>query len=260
MIPSSSKIVLAEGDVAEPDLGLGPGEFNKLGERIDAIIHCAANRSFWDAHQVTRLTNVRSVRTLACLTAVHGSVLHVLSSGAVDKYGEDANNRCPPTDGSDGYVASKWAAEQYLRKAFAEVGLSSTIHRPTVSAGGSSTKQVQEAAQSLLEFAAKLGKQPDSAQVRGTVDLAPAADIADKVTAAVLADASSHRLPGVRVIHHPGQLRATTEDLAKCVAETEHLPNLALPKLPLLEWFGEAKKQGFHSLSLRSSSRPLTII
>lgn len=246
---SSSKIAIVEGDIAQPDLGLSRDELTRLGEKTDAIIHCAANRNFWDAYQVTRITNVQSVKTLARLATMGGSCLHILSSGAVGEYGEDDSGKLPPVDGSDGYVSSKWAAEQYLRNAFAAIGLSSSIHRPTATIASSSKEQVQTVAQNLVGFAAEVGKQPDFGNVRGVIDFAPAADIAKKIVASVLADVSASRVAGVGVVEHPGQLRATTTDLAEYIVEMEGSSDFfKLPKMPLLLWFGAAKKAGFSQL------------
>ncbi|BAU28745.1 amino acid adenylation domain-containing protein/thioester reductase-like protein [Aneurinibacillus soli] len=59
-----SRIVIVEGDLSEPDLGISPDVRDHLSEKIDAIIHCAADvRHFGDSSQFEKV-NVRGTSSL----------------------------------------------------------------------------------------------------------------------------------------------------------------------------------------------------
>ena len=244
---SSPKISVVEGDLSLPNLGLSETDFTGLAQNTDVVLHCAANRNFWDGYEVLRPVNVDSVKTLARLALLNSSKLHVLSSGAVEVYGEGSKDTQPSTDGYDGYVASKWAAEQYLNKAAQELGLNVTVHRPEATkVGGRSSVGAEAAAQELISFAKTIGTRPDFSRVEGTVDMAPANDIAGRVVADVCGVESGRSPSKITVVRHAGKLRATTGDLALHASKIDGAAELeALPTIPVLKWFGKAKRAGF---------------
>lgn len=108
---NSPKISLLYGDLSKSNLGLSLAEFDTLPSDVDVIMHCGANRSFWDSYDVLGDVNVGACKELARLASKRRIHLHFISSGSVQQY-DDVK---PPTDGSDGYVSSKWAAEQIGR-------------------------------------------------------------------------------------------------------------------------------------------------
>ncbi|KAL5356525.1 hypothetical protein BJX96DRAFT_171691 [Aspergillus floccosus] len=245
-LPTDPKIFVVDADLSLPNMGLSEIDFNALAQTTDIVLHCAANRNFWDGYEVLRPTNVDSVKTLVNLALLNHSKLHVLSSGAVEVY--EATQ--PPSDGSDGYVASKWVVEQYLRNAAQAVGLDATVHRPEAARTDSSSyENVRDAVEELITVAkGKLGTRPDFGRVEGTVHMAPVNDIADRIVANVCGvHGEDARSPGnISVLRYAGTLRATTADLAihaSKIAGAEEFE--ALPMMPVLQWFGEAKRAGF---------------
>jgi hybrid polyketide synthase / nonribosomal peptide synthetase ACE1 len=250
LFSSSLKISVVEGDLSLPNLGLSETDFTGLAQNTDVVLHCAANRNFWDGYEVLRPVNVDSVKTLARLALLNSSKLHVLSSGAVEVYGEGNKDTQPSTDGSDGYVASKWAAERYLSKAAQELGLNVTVHRPEATKVGSSgsSGSVGAMVQELISFAKTMGTRPDFGRVEGTVDMAPADDVAGRVVADVCGakDEGGRGPSKITVVCHAGKLRATTGDLALHASKMEGAAEFeALPTMPVLKWLGEAKRAGF---------------
>ena len=260
LFTSSPKLSMIEGDLSLSDLGLSSSAFTSLAQNTDAILHCAANRNFWDGYEVLRSVNVNGVRTLARLALLNCSMLHVLSSGAVTLYGEEEGSISPnpPTDGSDGYVASKWAAEQYLDTAARELGLDVTVHRPEATQVSSSSGSVEAVSQELITLSQAMHARPDFGRVEGTVDMAPVEEVAGRIVAEVCDEKTrkdkqrGDRGPGktdVRVVHHPGRLHATTGDLVRHAAQMDGAEEFAtLPGMPVLKWFGEAKRAGFGQL------------
>ena len=57
---SSEKIIMHQGDLSLPFLGLPESEFWALSDEVDVILHLGAVRSFWDSYHVLRPTIVSS--------------------------------------------------------------------------------------------------------------------------------------------------------------------------------------------------------
>lgn len=254
LFSSSPIISVIEGDLSLPNLGLTETDFTGLAQATDVVLHCAANRNFWDGYEVLRPVNVGSVKTLARLALLNTSEMHILSSGAVEVYGEDAQ---PPTEGSDGYAATKWTAERYLSRASQELGLKVMVHRPEATKVGvsstgfdsdsdSGNESVRAVAQELISLAKTMGTRPDFGRVEGTVHMASADEMAGRIVADVCGAHPGGEVRDLAIVHHAGNLRATTGDLALHASTMEGAAEFeALPAIPLLKWFGEAKRAGF---------------
>ncbi|KAL1860948.1 putative Hybrid PKS-NRPS biosynthetic cluster [Paecilomyces lecythidis] len=137
MTAATSKVIIHEGDLTYPRLGLPEDTFLSLSSETDVIIHSGANRSFWGRYDSLRAVNVLSTKELVRLAAYarrdHGKVIpiHFLSTSRNSYSNEDF---IPPTDGSMGYAASKWASERYLQNAAAQhLGLPVYIHQTAAS-------------------------------------------------------------------------------------------------------------------------------
>jgi hybrid polyketide synthase/nonribosomal peptide synthetase ACE1 len=79
-------------------------------------------------------------------------------------------------------------------------------------------------------------------------DIAPVLDIADRIVANVCEsqDEEARSLGNIHVLRYAGTLRATTADLAMHASEMAGAAEFeALPMMPVLQWFGEAKRAGF---------------
>ncbi|KAF3769442.1 hypothetical protein M406DRAFT_20616, partial [Cryphonectria parasitica EP155] len=140
MVASSPKIITHKGDLSEPWLGLGSeAAFVALAGEVDGILHLAAVRSFWDNYHVLRPSNVEPTRQLVRLAAARRVPLHYISTAGVviATTAQDgtvgparsADAYKPASDGSDGYVASRWVCEQMLEKASRDLGLPVSVHR-----------------------------------------------------------------------------------------------------------------------------------
>lgn len=240
LFSTSAKIRTIVTDLEEPNAGLSMSDFEDLSENTDVILHCAANRSFWDSYETVCPVNVKAAKTLARMAAFNNAHVHLLSSGAVSAFesGKEASLPRPPTDGSDGYVASKWVVERYFENAANECGIPVTIHRPTkADAANGGMNDADVVIEELLNVAREMGARPDFTGVRGKVDLAPVSNIAAAVLASILQDDDSH---GIDVIEHTATIRADVDDFVHREAVVAKLP-----AMPILQWIGEAKKAGF---------------
>jgi hybrid polyketide synthase/nonribosomal peptide synthetase ACE1 len=244
---AEEKITSRQANLSQPFLGMSQDSFTALAEKVDVVIHCAANRSFWDRYEVLRADNLDSVKELTRLAAHRAIPLHFISSGAVKSYNGAATK--PPLDGSDGYVSTKWAAETFLRRATAALNIPISIHRPIgvpESTSENATLRSDVICQ-LLSITGELGTRPSFNGVKGTVDVVPVHDIAQALHQAIYSsfvkNAIGQDANSVRVLEHAGALRVSVEDFAIHLQADIKLRDL--PSLPILDWFGKAKKAGF---------------
>ena len=237
----SPKVKFIYADLSQPNLGLSPTGFAALSEKADIVVNCAANRSFWDGYETLRPVNVNAVKELARLCLVNNASFHMLSSGAVQIY----NGAAPPADGSDGYVASKWAAETFLRKTAMSLGLQVYLHRPLPTppgrSGNASNVSPQAVLKELLHIVRTLGKRPDFSVVSGYLDVAPVNEVIDDMVASIAS--AGQEIGSVEVIAHTARLRVRVKDFADHVERDSGLK--VLPAMSPLYWFRDAKMVGF---------------
>lgn len=245
------KVTFIRADLSQPNLDLPDDVYTALANEVDVIVHCAANRSFWDTYQALRPDNLDSVKmlTLLAATSEYAVPLHVISSGAVSTY-EGAGNT-PPRDGSDGYVASKWAAEVFLRGVAATSHMPIYTHRPgPIRTEARSETDPLAVVGELMMLAGKLSLRPDFEGVKGSVDIAPTGRIVGAIRKAVAKSTSAAEEgrgdEAIHVLNHEATLRVFVEEFAAHLQKDEVLCNL--PSVPILEWFGLAKKAGFSYL------------
>ncbi|KAL3590854.1 Hybrid PKS-NRPS synthetase fsa1 [Fusarium poae] len=153
-----------------------------------------------------------------------------LSSGAVAKYN---NGLRPPADGGDGYVATKWASEAFLKQAVDSIGLSVFNHHPV---GCESVKQSEEENISIvnefMQIVKSLGCRPSFEGVGGFADVMLVSEV-------VGATFNSQTGKGLCILEHKAHQRAYVESFATVVESDD------IPSIPILEWFRRAKMAGF---------------
>ncbi|EHA27435.1 hypothetical protein ASPNIDRAFT_128601, partial [Aspergillus niger ATCC 1015] len=175
VVASSSKISVHEGDLSAPRLGLSETEFAALAQQADMIIHSGANRSFFSTYDQVQAINVQSTKELALMSAAslrdHRRVVpfHFLS-------GSEAATIEPASDGSQGYVASKWASERFLEKYAEQLRLPVHIHRqlPVPEGREAQGEELDQILQEFVDVAAKMTELPNSTTWGGHYDLIPA--------------------------------------------------------------------------------------
>ena len=230
----SKKILTRRGDLTLPQFGLTQRDYTDIAREVDFIIHSGANRSFWDNYETLRATNVSPLLELIKLALPNKVPIHFVSSGGVLEY----DSKTPPIDGSNGYVASKWAAEQLLSKAAATLGIPAFIHRP-LAATESAISTPSQVLDELTALALKMQTRPSFEGLHGSIDLVPHGDFLDKMLAALFEDSSSH-LP--RIISHYSKMRVNLRSFVDHMEQNEKLRDFKT--MPALEWVGQAKKNG----------------
>ncbi len=132
------RLIAVEGDLSESNLGLSPDMRYELADRIDTVIHCAADvRHFGDAEHFEKI-NVRGTSLLLdIIRGKQGTHFHHISTVSVPEdlaasgqwehfvqYGDFSYSTVLENE----YSNSKLRAENVIRTAMKE-GVSATIHR-----------------------------------------------------------------------------------------------------------------------------------
>nr|QCQ29632.1 polyketide synthase-nonribosomal peptide synthase [Alternaria oxytropis] len=240
---SSHKIQIEEADLPS----LPPDDI--LSE-ADCILHCAADRNFWDGYHALRPINVDAAKALAHVSVRTGAALHVLSSGAVATYEDEDDARSPRPSSKDGYISTKWVTERYLKRVARHTAVPITAHRPTqarCSEGEINMQYEASVADDMILISKRLGYRPDFTNLSGTIDIARLQDVTAAIVRSITSKDCSHTA-AMTVIDYPGSERISLEGLASLYnALLQHSENRSVAELPtksVLFWIGDAKRTG----------------
>ncbi|KAL7941948.1 hypothetical protein V8C42DRAFT_360388 [Trichoderma barbatum] len=235
-----SKVVIHKGDLSSPLLGLTEEEFRSLSSEVDVILHMGAVRSFWDNYNVLRPSNVQSTKELVKLAAPRHIPIHYISTvGVLPQDTTEAVSAAvyaPAVDGTNGYVASRWASERILERSSEELGVPASIYRFLPASQKLSPVEVLD---EFVRFVDVLGIMPEMNDWEGRIDMAPATQAADWISKSIF-EAST----GVRVSHFESPIAI---DVAEMRAYLEkQRGDRGLEQMPGLRWIGRLKVNGFN--------------
>ncbi|KAL4745664.1 hypothetical protein BDW72DRAFT_198425 [Aspergillus terricola var. indicus] len=241
----SPKVIRHSGDLALNRLGMSESEISNLFRRIDVIVHNGAEVSHMKNFRSLRAANFLSTIELARHAVSHEIPIHYISTGGVARL-SGANEQPetslaafhPPIDGSDGYMASKWASEVFLEKVQRRFQGQIWIHRPS-SISGDDVPDL-DIAHSLLKFSAELGAVPDITGSTGFFDFISVETISKNVAARVV-ESSRKNDGGLVYLHQSGETIVPVGHLQEYV---EGLENRPIKALPLNEWVKSATGKG----------------
>jgi hybrid polyketide synthase/nonribosomal peptide synthetase ACE1 len=237
---SQPQVTIHEGDLTAPLLGLSTSTFSTLATQADLIIHAGAARSFWDYYHTLRTTNVSSVREIVSLAAQRKVPIHFLSSGGV----ADLGNTTPSSDGKNGYVASKWAAEQLLQNASSQLDIPIVIHRTAgVEANASANQTVKEQVlRDFVAFAEKLRAVPDeNLGWKGNMEVLPLSELSE----AIAKSATTSSTEKVQFSNHSAVVKLSADEISAYAKQSLGDGEAGFEHLPAIEWVGKAKKAGW---------------
>ncbi|KAF9632941.1 hypothetical protein BFW01_g3804 [Lasiodiplodia theobromae] len=243
---ANPKVVVHIGDLTSPRLGLSEDAFAHLAASADAVVHSAANRSFWDHYEHLRATNVASTRELVRLAAPRGVPLHFVSSAGALALDE-------AKDAGSGYVLSKWASERLLADAAARLGLPVRVHRAMPIEEGAWGEEVPAELLSELRDVAKVlralpetSADAEAGAWAGSFDLVRVEELAREIGMAVVGD-DDYEAGAVVECRYPSTVRLSMADVAGLVEKEveEDKGEEEWSRLPPHEWAGKAKKVGF---------------
>ena len=168
---AGDRVVPLPGDLAEPRLGLSPGEFRELARSIDVIYHAGAVVNFIYPYEELRAANVAGTREVIRLAGLVRAIpVHYVSTTAVlaglGVAGVREVTEDTPLAHADrlriGYVETKFVAEELLRNA-GRAGLPVAIYRPMDIVGSRRTGAWNTATEmcALIRFITDTGLAPD---------------------------------------------------------------------------------------------------
>lgn len=237
----SPKILQYSGDLSHKLLGLSESEFSTLSGNVHRIIHNGATVSFLQSYSSLRKPNFESTKTLISLAASRGIPFHYVSSAGVVKFtGWDGlppvsvSQHKPPTDGSNGYSATKWASEVYLGKVVEKTNLPIWIHRPSSITGENAPDT--DLMQSIIKNSLHLKAIPDLSSWQGSFDFVAVDKVASGITNALYN--AGH---GLSFAHHCGKDKIPAYELKKHLEDEN---NAKLDVLSLEDWVEKAKSHG----------------
>ena len=143
--PDFSRIRVVRGDLGATGLGLDDATRARLAREIDAILHCGAFVHHLYNYETMKPINVGGTEALLDL-ALSGRQkpfcdVSTITVGASlqggDRVAEDVLPNAPAVD--NGYLLTKWVAEQRVAQAVRECGLPAVIARPGNITGSSAT-------------------------------------------------------------------------------------------------------------------------
>ena len=164
------------GDVTQPELGLSPGAYAELAERVGVVVHCAGVSDFTTPRRVTEALNVEGTRHVAAFAERADAALYHVSTGYIRAKGTAVRGRW----GAQVYLDSKRRAETLARACgkFAACVRPSIVFGHSLDGSSPSFQGLHRLIATMLEN--RMPLLPFSAQTR--VDFLPR-DIVGSITA-----------------------------------------------------------------------------
>jgi hybrid polyketide synthase/nonribosomal peptide synthetase ACE1 len=249
----SPKLAIHGGDLASPRCGLSQEASDNIFSTAHAVIHNGADVHFLKSYQVLRPVNVDSTKWLAAQALSNSIPFHYVSTASVIQYARPSdpfppssvNAFPPPTDGRDGYAASKWASEQYLEQLSTEFGLDVYIHRPTAITGPNTP--AQDIFPNVMRFSREIKAVPVFDFVVGYLDFIDVHSVAKRILQTVAAAAAprSSETKGPRFYHHSGEVVIPTSGLREYL---QRELNDEVVEVRVREWVEKATQAGMDSM------------
>jgi amino acid adenylation domain-containing protein len=249
---ASDKVITYTGDLSLLSLGLSEADQNTVFANASAIIHCGADVSFMQTYTSLRNANVQSTQELIRMSLARRRYIpfhFVSTAGVVHLSGEDSYNETsvamhrPPTDGSDGYVASKWASEVFLEACNRDFGIPVSIHRPSSIVGPDAPSM--DIMNNILRFSKLMKILPQVTGWVGFMDLIDVESVAANIINTVV-DVYHRHTSTVQYFHESGQTVVPVESVKEYLEKEEG--GVSFQTQELGRWIESARKHGMDQL------------
>ncbi|KAH8880972.1 beta-ketoacyl synthase domain-containing protein [Thozetella sp. PMI_491] len=258
--PIAKRIVYYEGKLHHARIGLSEGDAAAIFSQIDAVIHNAAVVSHLKNYTTLRAANVTATKEILKLCLPRRIPIHYVSTVGVALFAErtsftevSAAASPPPSDGSLGYWASKWAAERLLERAASAYRLPIFIHRhSSIVASGAETDgdeavgddSTLEIVDNILRYTHILRCAPSFETLSGALDFVGVKSVSAAVATAVTRSSSQPRY-GMAHMHHTSEWVVPLEEMAAYCASTVGQPEYAVR--PIGKWLEAAITAGMNA-------------
>lgn len=192
------RIRVLSGELSSPRMGLSECDYAEAASRVDTIFHVAAVTHLVDSYTNLRPPNVRGTKeVLWFATTGRLKSVHYISTVSSMRADVDSPELLPEnwhTDPAllpeDGYVRSKWVAEETVRQA-GRLGVPTAIYRPSRISGGVAGRSMpgSDAFWNFVVACIEMGAEPEGEEWAGFRDrLVPADYLAAAVVHIAMAE------------------------------------------------------------------------
>lgn len=250
-----NRIIYFEGDLEQPRLGLSEQDATQIFRYVDAVIHNGADTSHLKFYPAIKAANAGSTKELIRLSMARKVPIHYLSTVGVALFGNydffpeiSVATSPPPTDGSHGYIAAKWASERMLEELHQQHGINVWIHRPsTIIREGADA--ATDAAQldwmnALVAYMLKTKAVPAIRNLHGALDLVYVKNVTDSILKCVVENKPKSPAGGPSYLNLVGDVVLPLDRLQDFVAGT--LKDDSVDVLPIGEWAARAVALGLN--------------
>ncbi|KEY71796.1 hypothetical protein S7711_06548 [Stachybotrys chartarum IBT 7711] len=254
------KVRLWEGDLKRPLLGLSEQDVHNIFSEADRIVHNGAEVSHLQSYHSLRLPNTLSTMELVKMSLSVGRRIpfHFVSTAQVGVYFAENTRKLalpemtvsdhpPPTDGSDGYAAGKWASERFLERLDEQFtsGWPVFVHRPSL-ISRPLEDPASDLAHNVRHFAARLKASPMITHMHGYLNTVSLQDVVSGIVGSLSVNDAT--VSGVRYRHYFGEEKLPLDDPVTALfgpADGERRRNLGeIEELPPKEWAKRAGELG----------------
>lgn len=257
-LPVSERITVYPGQLLDPNLGLPHDTLNHLSTSIDLIIHAGMFGNCMNRYTSMRVPNVHSTIFLAELALRAHAPMHYISSNRVTLLSGETiyppisvAEYQPPTDGSDGLIASKWASEVILERVAKQTMLNVCIHRPCYIIGDEAPST--ESINCIVRYSRELGAFPAQEGMGGYLDFREVKEVAGLIVqealngkSGSLASSTHGKEQGtVAIKHYSSGVKVPLGDLGERLSQ---LYGGTYEMIGTLEWLEKAGRIGMEPL------------
>ena len=247
------RVTYYAGDLEKFRLGLSEKDTLDIFSKVDAIIHNGADTSHLKFYPEIKAANTTSTRELIRYSMARKVPIHYLSTVGVALFGGvqsfhpiSASAYTPPTDGSHGYVAAKWASERLLEELNKKEGTNVWIHRPStiIREGTDATNSAAaiDWMNALVTYMVKTKSVPTLKNLKGALDLVYVKNAVSSILGCVLENKPQGT--GASYAHQVGDIVIPLDQLKEYVVKETGDSNIAV--LPIEAWSQKAIAAGLN--------------
>ena len=266
----SPKVTTYIGSLTSPKLGLSLSTLTSLQNTVDVIIHAGSSGHCLNRYSSLRIPNVYSTRFLVGLAVAASIPILFLSSnrvamlsGSLSPAPASMSAFLPPTDGAEGFTASKWASEEILQKAASQCpsGLRVAIHRPCIVVGDQAPNS--DALNAILRYSLQMRAVPMFEKAAGFMDFKGVGLVGQEIAQAAVDLGSCNPpvstmletnrqaedesdTPAVTFAHHSGGVKIPVGDFGAHMSKLHDGDEFAT--LDLRTWIARALEHGIDPL------------
>ncbi|KAF7171749.1 hypothetical protein CNMCM5623_004041 [Aspergillus felis] len=215
-----------------------------LQSNVDQIIHAGAQGHCLHNYSSVRHANYLSTQFLATMALPRRVPLHfissarvILQSGSCTAPAVSMAAHPPPSDGSQGFTASKWASECFLENVVRETGLPVVIHRPCSVIGTRAPHG--DAMNSVIRYSILSRTVPAVPNAEGFFDFKDVVAVAAEIARGPVAEES------ICFCHYSSGVRVPFSQLAQ---RMESIHGGKFEKVSMSDWLRSAVKLGIEDL------------